>query len=159
MCARPWRWPAPAPVRVADAEQPLNLLWLYCTYRLGNSCSILAAFQPNPAFLVNYIITTCFSSLLPSLLLIRPSLLHSLLHCYYIIITHYYGNNLSIITHYYIRNYLIITPRLIFTSVITSLLSIITKSLLPIIAVTMDLLLPIITRSIIGNNGSIFTYY
>ena len=45
------------------------------------------------------------------------------------------------------------------TSVITSLLPIITKSLLPIITVIMDPLLHIITRSIMGNNGSIITYY
>ena len=48
-------------------------------------------FEPNLAFWANYIIITCFPSLLPSLLLIesnifRPSLFHSLLHCYYHII-------------------------------------------------------------------------
>ena len=44
-------------------------------------------------------------------------------------------------------------------SVITSLLHIITYSLLPIIMVIIDPLLLIITMSIIGNNGSIITYY
>ena len=48
---------------------------------------------------------------------------------------------------------------LIIPSVMTLLLPIITKSLLPIITVIMDPLLPIITRSIIGNNGFIITYY
>ena len=55
--------------------------------------------------------------------------------------------------------YVIIWLLLIITSVITSLLLIITKSLLPIIMVIMGQLLPIITWSIIGNNGSIITYY
>ena len=97
---------------------------------------------------------TCFSSLLPWLLLIRPSLLHPLLPCYYYIITYYYCNNVSIITQVcYYRLLLIIT------SVITSLLPIIIRLLLPIITVIMDPLLPIITRSIIRNNGSIITYY
>ena len=48
---------------------------------------------------------------------------------------------------------------LIIASVIASLLPIITKSLLPVITVIMDPLLPIITRSIIGINGYIITYY
>ena len=68
-----------------------------------SNCSVLAAFSGQTLHFSS--ITSCFSSLLPSLLLIRviirPSLLHSLLHCYYYIITLYYGNNLngSIITH------------------------------------------------------------
>ena len=48
---------------------------------------------------------------------------------------------------------------LIITSVITSLLLVITKSLLPIITVIIGPLLPIITRSVIGNNWTIITYY
>ena len=82
--------------------------------------------------------------------------------------------NQSIITYFYI----IITPLLriitvilvvlnlllllllpIIFSLITSLFSIIMVLLLPILPVKMDLLLPIITRSIIGNNGSIIAYY
>ena len=71
-----------------------------------HSCLI---FGPNRAFQVNYIIITCFSSLLSLLLLIITSVIILLL--------------------------------LIITSVITSLLPI------------------IITRSIIGNNGSIISYH
>ena len=66
-------------------------------------------FWPNRAFQVNYIIITCFSSLLSLLLLIITSVIILLL--------------------------------LIITSVITSLLPI------------------IITRSIIGNSGSIISYH
>ena len=77
-----------------------------CTYRLQSYCNAqrnqtalfwqhsCLNFEPNLAFWANYIIITCFTcfpSLLPSLLLIesnifRPSLFHSLLHCYYHII-------------------------------------------------------------------------
>ena len=117
-------------------------------------------FGPNPAFRVNHIVITCFSSLLSSLLLVRPSLLHSLLPCFYYIFTYYYSIMspfLLIITSVITQYLLIITS--VITSVITSLLHIIAKSLLPIITVIMDPLSLIITRSIIGNNGSIITYY
>ena len=68
----------------------------------------------------------------------------SLLHCYYAVIAHYY----TVITHYYI--------------VITLLLLIITHYKCNnefTITVIMRSLLPIFTRSIIGNNGFIITYY
>ena len=58
-----------------------------------------------------------------------------------------------------IITYVITWLLLIITYVIASLLHIITNSLLPIITVIMESLLPIITRSIIGNNGFIITYY
>ena len=61
--------------------------------------------------------------------------------------------------YYYICYYTITQLLLIITSVITLLLPIITKSLLPIFTVIMDPLLLIITRSKIGNNGLIITYY
>ena len=73
-------------------------------------------FGPNQALQV--IIISCFPSSLPSLLIIRPSLLHSLLHCYYYINTYYYCNNVSIIIHYYICYYLIITHYYIFYYII-----------------------------------------
>ena len=76
---------------------------------------------------------------------------YSLLHCYYAVITHFY----TVITHYYtvITHYYI---------VITLLLLIITHYKCNnefIITVIMGSLLPIFTRSIIGNNGFIITYY
>ena len=84
---------------------------------------------------------------------------------------HYYHHYYLLDHHYYIHYYPVITTLLpiiteimspfllIITSVITLLLPIITNSLLPIILVIMDLFLPIIIWSIVGNNGSIITYY
>ena len=46
-----------------------------------------------------------------------------------------------------------------FPSFVASSLHIITVPLLPIITLGMGSLLPIISRSIIGNNGFIITYY
>ena len=54
--------------------------------------------------------------------------------CYYIVITYYYFCYYFVITYYYCNNGFIIT-------------------------VIMGLLLPIFTRSLIGNNGFIITYY
>ena len=92
--------------------------WTFCSSTVSTDCTIPVmqreikwlcpagqhssrSFGPSPAFQVNSIIITCFFSLLPLLLLIKPSYLHSLLPCHYNIITYYWGNNVSIITHYY----------------------------------------------------------
>ena len=64
---------------------------------------------------------------------ITTVILASLYICYYMI-THYYICSYIIITYYY-------------------------QVLLPIIMEKMGSLLPIITRSIMGNNGFISTYY
>ena len=165
-----WMW---AGARPAPASGAGCLHWLVSTtFRLHKYCSAARnqmalswphsspIFGPNPAFWVNYMIITCFPSLLPSLLLIRPSLLHSLLRCYYYIITYYSGNNVSIITHYYICYYPIITHYCICSYIIiTYYYQVIISNLLPITRVIMDPLLPIITRSTTGNNGSTITYY
>ena len=67
--------------------------------------------RAKPGIFGHYILITCFSSLLPSLLIISSSLAHLLLPCYYHIIAsaYYYSNNGFIIAHYYICYYMIMT--------------------------------------------------
>ena len=96
---------------------------------------------------------------------------HHYFHYYYLLDHHYYIHYYTVITALLPIITVIMSPLLliitsvitllllIITSVITSLFHTITMSLLPIFMVIMDPILPIITRSIIGNNGSIITSY
>ena len=98
-----WRWRqrllalAGTTVKLLSA-QFCNAQWNQTARDWQHSSSI---FEQNQAFWAKYIIITCFFPLLPSLLLIRPSSLYSILHCHYYIITYKYSNNCSFYTWYY----------------------------------------------------------
>ena len=102
MCTGAGRRPTPAPAPVAGAEPPCYINEPFVAqHTVPTDCTVTVLqqeikwpcwqhsspiFRPKPAFQVNYIIMTCFSSLLPSLLLIRLSLLHSSFLHYYLLL-------------------------------------------------------------------------